>query len=114
MKIREIYSCIIISTPDTVSVRAAAYAAQNVRSAGKRDVRLVVNKFNKKLHRNIDVDSYIDEVGAQLLGIIPDSVEIYRFVNGENIPDACKGAKAVLRIAKRMCGENIPFRVKLL
>ncbi len=107
-------SCIIISTPDTVSVRAASYAAQNVRLAGKSDVRLVVNKFNKKLHKNIDVDSYIDEVGAQLLGIIPDSVEIYRFVNGDSIPADCKGAKAVLRIAKRMCGENVPFRVKLL
>jgi len=107
-------SCIIISTPDAVSVRAASYAAQNVRSAGKTDVRLVVNKFNKKLHKNIDVDAYIDEVGAQLLGIIPDSVEIYRFVNGEDIPAECKGGKAIFRIAKRMCGENIPFRVKLL
>ena len=107
-------SCIIISTPDTVSIRAASYAAQSVRTAGKTDVRLVVNKFNKKLHRNIDVDSYIDEVGAQLLGIIPDSVEIYKFVNGESIPADCKGGKAIFRIAKRMCGQNIPFRVMLI
>lgn len=107
-------SCIIISTPDSVSIRAASYAARSVRTAGKSDVRLVVNKFNKKLHKNIDVDSYIDEVGAQLLGIIPESEEIYRFVNGEKIPADCKGAKAIFRIVKRMCGENVPFRVKLL
>lgn len=107
-------SCVIISTPDAVSIRAASYAAQSVRASGVADIRLVVNKFNKKIHKNIDVDAFIDEVGAQLLGIIPDSMEIYQFVNGKTIPDACKGNQAILRIAKRICGENVPFRVKLL
>ena len=53
-------SCIILSTPDSVSIRAASYACRNVRKNGIVDVRLVVNKFNKKLHRKINVDEIID------------------------------------------------------
>lgn len=107
-------SCVIITTPDTVSIRAASYACDGVRKAGINDVRLVVNKFNKKTHGKIDVDSVIDTVGARLLGIVPYSEEIYNCSDGEKIPYSCKGNEAIVRIAKRMDGENLPFRVKNL
>lgn len=103
-------SCIILSTPDSVSIRAASYACRNVRKNGIVDVRLVVNKFNKKLHKKINVDDIIDTVGARLLGIVPDSQEVYAAANGEKIPYACKGNTAFLRISRRICGENVPFR----
>ncbi len=105
-------SCIIISTPDTVSIRAAAYACKNVRKEGINNVRLAVNKFNKKRHKKINVDEIIDTVGARLIGIIPDSREIYNSVNGGKIPYDCKGNGAFLRISRRICGENVPFRAK--
>lgn len=107
-------SCIILSTPDSVSIRAASYACRNVRKNGIVDVRLVVNKFNKKLHKKINVDEIIDTVGARLLGIVPDSREVYAAVNGEKIPYSCKGNAAFLRISRRICGENVPFRAKNL
>ncbi len=106
--------CIIISTPDAVSVRAASYASGKMRKTGVDNIRLVINKFNKKLHKNIDVDDFIDNVNARLLGIIPESSEIYNSVNGKKIPYDCKGNQAFLRISKRICGENIPLRVNLL
>ncbi len=106
--------CIILSTPDNISIRAASYACRNVRKNGVADVRLVVNKFNKKLHKKIDVDEIIDGVGARLLGIVPDSQEVYSGVNGGKIPYSCKGNSAFLRISKRLCGENIPFKAKNL
>ena len=107
-------SCVILSTPDNISIRAASYACENARKNGVSDVRLVVNKFNKKLHKKINVDEIIDTVGARLLGIIPDSQDIYAGVNGGDIPYDCKGNSAFLRISKRLCGENIPFRAKNL
>ena len=107
-------SCIIITTPDTISIRAASYACDGVRKAGINDIRLVVNKFNKKTHKKIDVDSVIDTVGARLLGIVPFSEEIYSCSDGEKIPYSCKGSEAIVRIAKRMDGENLPFRAKNL
>lgn len=104
--------CIIISTPDPVSIRAASGAAALARKCGISNVRLVINRFNKKSKFNICIDDYIDDVGAQLLGIVPESDEIFAFSNGYEIPYDCKGNLAYLRISKRMCGENIPFRMK--
>ncbi len=106
--------CIVISTPDSISIRAASYACENARRSGVEQVRLVVNKFNKKIHKNINVDDVIDVVGARLLGIIPESFEIYNSVNGGKIPYDCKGNLALLRISKRLNGENVPFRTKNL
>ncbi len=107
-------SCIIISTPDAISIRAASYAANNVRKAGISNVRLVVNKFNKKIHKSINVDEIIDSVGARFLGVIPESQEIYGSVEGKKIPYESKGNQALLRISKRILGENVPFRAKNL
>ena len=56
-------SCVILSTPDNISIRAASYACENARKNGVSDVRLVVNKFNKKLHKKINVDEIIEEEG---------------------------------------------------
>ena len=44
-------SCIILSTPDAISIRAASYASENVRKSGVSNVRLVVNRYNKKIRR---------------------------------------------------------------
>ena len=103
---------ILISTPDGVSIRAASYAAKSVRALGIKNVRLVVNKFNKKFHKQIDVDEIIDTVGARLLGIIPDSIELYNSVYGEKVPYDCKGNQAFYRIFKRLEGESVPFKAK--
>jgi septum site-determining protein MinD len=107
-------TCIIITTPDAVSIRAASYASQNIKKTGSANVRLVVNKFNKKIHKNVNVDDFIDTVGAQLLGIIPESTEVYQSVNGKKIPYDCKGNQAFLRISKRITGESISFKANLL
>ncbi len=106
--------CVIVTTPDNVSIRAATYAAQNMRESGVKNIRLVVNKFNKKFHKNIDVDSFVDTVGARFLGVIPDSTDVYVSSNGGDIPYNSKGNQAFLRISKRLSGENVPFRVKNL
>lgn len=104
--------CVVVSTPDPVSIRAASYACANVRKSGVKEIRLVINKFNKKIHKSVNVDEIIDTVGARLLGIIPDSTEIYNSVNGAKIPYDCKGSAAFLRVSRRLNGENIPFRSK--
>lgn len=106
--------CIIISTPEQTSIRAASYAAENVRKMGVESVRLVVNKLNKKIHKNINIDEIIDNISARLLGIIPDSSDIYNSVNGKKMPYDCKGNQAFLRISKRIDGANIPLRIKNL
>lgn len=107
-------SCIVITTPDAISVRAASYASKSIRDGGVADVRLVVNRFDKKIHKHINVDEFIDTVSARLLGIIPESREIYCSVNGAEIPYDSKGNRAFLRVAQRICGKNVPLKVKEL
>lgn len=105
-------SCIIVSTPDPVSIRAASGAASLVRNSGIKDVRLVLNRFNKKQHRTFCVDDVVDSVTARFLGIVPESKDIALTAIGEELPYDSKGNMAYLRIAKRILGENIPFRIK--
>lgn len=104
--------CIIVSTPDPISIRAASSASSLVRKSGIENIRLVLNRFNKKQHSFICVDDIIDSVGARLLGIIPESKDISLTAIGEELPYDSKGNMAYLRIAKRLMGENIPFRIK--
>ena len=104
--------CIIVSTPDPISIRAAGNAASLVRKGEISDVRLVLNRFNKKQHKNICVDDFVDSVTARFLGIVPESTDIALTAIGEELPYDSKGNMAYLRIAKRLLGENIPFRIK--
>ena len=104
--------CVIVSTPDPISVRAASSAAAIVRKTGIKDVRLVLNRYNKKQHKSICVDDIIDSTTARFLGIVPESSEIALTAIGEELPYDSKGNMAYLRIAKRILGENIPFRIK--
>ncbi len=104
--------CIIVSTPDPISIRAASAASLSVKKQGITDVRLVLNRFNKKQYKNICVDDIIDTVSARFLGIVPESTEISFTAIGEELPFDSKGNLAYLRIAKRLIGENIPFRIK--
>ena len=104
--------CIIVSTPDPISIRAASGAASVVKKSGVEDIRLVLNRFDKHRHKKICVDDIIDTISARLLGIIPESSDIALTVIGEELPYDSKGNLAYLRIAKRLCGENIPFKIK--
>ena len=104
--------CVVVSTPDPISIRAASSASQLVRRTGIDDIRLVLNRFNKKQHKFICVDDVIDTVGARLLGIVPESADIALTAIGEELPYDSKGNMAYSRIAKRLAGENIPFRIK--
>ena len=103
---------VIVSTPDPVSIRAASNAAALVRKAGVKEIRLVLNRFNKKQHKDICVDDVVDSVGARFLGIVPESKEIALTAIGEELPYDSKGNMAYLRIVKRLLGENVPFRIK--
>ena len=104
--------CIVVSTPDPVSIRAASNAANLIRKYGVKELRLVLNRFNKEQHRFICVDDIIDSVGARFLGIVPESKDIALTAIGEELPYDSKGNMAYLRIAKRLMGENIPFKIK--
>lgn len=105
-------SAFIISTPDFVCVRSAAVAA---RKAADMSVpsRLIINRFKKNTVTNgraLNIDDVIDATGVQLIGVVPDDMDLsLSILNGELIDPALPSVKVVKRIIKRMNGENIPL-----
>ncbi len=98
-----------VAMPDPVSVRDAAAVSDKLDFIGCAS-RLIINSFEfslvkRRLFRNID--DIIDSAGLQLLGIVPKSEELMLLSVKHKINLKANAGKAFLRIAKRLCGEQI-------
>lgn len=109
---------IIVSTPDPVCVRAAEKAGEELKRQGIGEIRLIINKFNRGAVENnflMNIDDTIDSTGVRLLGIVPEDMEIpFNYTSGKNLSAKSPASKAFARIAKRISGENVPLKLKLL
>jgi len=84
---------------------------------GKRNVRLIVNRINKKIASamNLTVDDVMDDAGLPLLGVIPEDMNV-TLAATFGVPllkyrPRGAAAKACKRIANRIQG--IPDPIKL-
>lgn len=98
-----------VCNPDPVSVRDAA-AVCNTIGEFEFPPRLIINRFNaeyikKKIYSNID--DIIDISGFRLLGIVPQSDELMLLSVKHNVNFKCRGFKAIYRIARRLCGDQV-------
>jgi septum site-determining protein MinD len=107
---------LVVTTPDNVCKRDGARLVSLLRQMSKGEIRLIINRVDKKLLKKQDVkdlDQVIDQVGARLIGVIPNCGDIIVWTSngewdlGENII-----VKIFLSIAKRIMGENIPLNIK--
>ena len=110
--------CIIVTGPGPGALRDAAAAAQALELMKKSNVRLVVNRIQKKLFRAMDttVDDMMDTAGLPLLGIIPEDPNV-TLAASFNHPlltykPRCAAAKACTRIAKRITGLPVPISTR--
>lgn len=98
-----------VCNPDPVSVRDAAAVCAALPHT-KTEPRLVINRFDaeyikKKIYNNID--DIIDISGFRLLGLVPQSRELMLLGVEHSIRPRSNAFKAFLRIAKRLCGEDV-------
>lgn len=105
---------IIISTPDDVCIRNAERAVFTLEGKHLPWPSLIVNRLMPDIIRTGEM--YAAQVVAQtldlpLLGEIPEDATIYRAQLAHISPmDAdCEGRRALLRIAGRMAGQDVPF-----
>ena len=107
---------VLVATADDVCLRSASRAADVLRNAGLLNLRLVLNRFHLPAMEHsflYNIDASIDRVGVQLLGVVPeDPMVMFRMPKGEPMPKKCAAKSAWMRIAKRLCGENVPLRVQ--
>lgn len=106
---------IVVSTPDLVCVRSACIAARKIGRMGIEDVRLVINRVSRKdivRGRFLNIDSVIDGVEVQLIGVVPEDAKIKLGSMGMNIYKENQiSYDALTNIAMRITGENVPLDI---
>lgn len=104
---------ILVTGADPAAIRDARQAADRLELMGKHNVRLVVNRINKRMvaAMNLTVDDIMDQAGLPLLGIIPEdkSVVLAAAFRQPLLGYTTRGAAAACkRIAKRIQGITVP------
>lgn len=105
---------LLVLHADPVCLRDGRIVSDALFTAGITDIRLVLNKITPKtfqLGAVRDVDECIDTVCAQLIAIIPESVQLQKAAAcGEPLPD-CLARTAFARLAGRILGEKLTLAV---
>lgn len=103
------YETLIVTTPDRTAIsdgeRAADYLFRN--NAGR--IRLIVNRVRPvliKKNRAPDIDDIIDSTYLQLIGLIPEDVNVICAGNGDTL------AYDLPRAASKRAFRNIALRIK--
>lgn len=105
---------ILVTGADPASVRDATRAGELLELMSKRNVRIIVNRVNRKMYKTvkITVDDVMDRAGLPLLGIVPDDGHVVLAASFEKplLLSTKKGAAAACkRIAKRIQGLPVPI-----
>ena len=103
---------LIVTTPDPICVRSVGAAARQLTRFGIKDVRLVVNRFDRRLAlrgKLLMIDDVIDRTETQLIGVIPQESRLFvETADGLPLREGIM-LQAVRRIAARLDGENVPL-----
>ena len=108
---------LLVTGADPGAVRDAARAGQKLELMGKDQVRLVVNRVNRRLFSSMSttVDDIMDQTGLPLVGVVPEdpNVMLAAAVQVPLIEYTQRGAsKAIRAIARRIQGLNVPISMK--
>lgn len=107
---------VLLATPDSVSARAVSAAAEILREElADENMRLLLNRYTYGDVRDgtsLSADEMVDLTGLRLLGAVPEDDYLRVLSHGET-PEK-PATSAFLRIARRICGENVPFLAKKL
>jgi septum site-determining protein MinD len=106
---------IVVVNPEVSSVRDADRIIGLLESMGKENIKLIVNRI--KLHQvkkgeMLSVEDVEEILHIPKLGIVPDEEKMVDYTNkGEPIvlSGNSNAGRALVNIAKRLEGENIPF-----
>lgn len=107
---------IVVTQVDPTCLRDAQRTGQLARAYGPANVKLIVNRVNPKLYRRlvVNVDDMMDAVGLPLLGLVPEHPQV-TVSAGWGIPlslTRSSPAEACRRIARRLCGEQVPLGLR--
>ena len=69
---------VVVTLADPAAVRDAARTGQKLELMGKHEVRVVVNRVNRKIFStmSVTVDDVMDNTGLPLLGVVPEDPNV--------------------------------------
>ncbi len=110
-------SAVVLTTPDPIGVRNAKLTTDFLMdNAGIDDVRLIISRVQpSRIYEGIipSLDYCIDNVGIQLVGVVPESDDLALASAGiKALKRDSLAAKVMDNIAKRLSGNNIPLAVE--
>ena len=109
---------LLVTGAGPAAVRDAARVGDLLELMGKKDVRLIVNRVDKKMLGTVQItiDDVMDNAGLPLMGIVPEDANVTLAASFGHplIQFAPRGpaAKAFRRIAKRIQGFPEPIALK--
>ncbi|MBE6894757.1 MAG: septum site-determining protein MinD [Ruminococcaceae bacterium] len=107
---------VVVATPDAISVRDARIVSDEIYYSGIKDVRLIINKYNKETFKHSgfeDGDSIIDACCAQLLGVVPNDEQLHlAAMTGKPLVSTDISKKVFSSIAERIEGNHTQIVVK--
>ena len=107
---------IVVATPDAISVRDARIVSDEIYYGGIKDVRLVINKYNRETFRHSgfeDGDSIIDACCAQLLGVVPADEQLHlSAMTGKALTPGSTSQKVFSSMVERLNGNHTQIIVK--
>ncbi len=109
-------SVIVVTGADPASMRDAARAGELLELMGKKNVRLIVNRIQKRMIADMEqtVDDIMDKTALPLLGIVPEDINMTLAAAFRQplLGYTKRGAAAACRrIARRIQGRPVPVRL---
>lgn len=106
---------LVVTTPEVSAVRDADRIIGLLESMGKAPIQLIINRIRPDMVKRgemLCVQDVLDILAVDLIGVIPDDESIVVSSNrGEplTLGSDSKAGRAYMNIAKRLCGEDVPY-----
>lgn len=105
---------LVVTTPEISAIRDADRIMGLLEDDGFKDIKLLINRVRPELIKSGDmmsVDDVVDILALELIGVIPDDVNIVISTNrGEPLAgDGSVPGTAFMNISRRIMGEDIPL-----
>ncbi len=107
--------CVVVSTPDSASLRGGELMASALYRWGVPEILLTVNRVRPRLVQKklaYNIDDAMDMIGVPLLGVVPEDEAVIASSNiGCPLVRAkrSKAMNAYRNIAKRILGQDVPL-----
>ncbi len=105
---------LIVTNAEPTGVRGGLKVRKKLEALGVRELRLVINRFDKKMFKKLgfykDLDAVIDAAQTQLIALVPFSVDISVIMQrGAAGLEKSPALEVFDRLANRLEGKRVPL-----